>query len=198
MEQTRYPVARQPAGGRGARERILRAAGELFYRNGINSTGMEQLTAVAHVSKRSFYQHFTGKDELIQRYLERWEGNPRLTPTLLARTDLTPRERLLAAFDEPAGGPRPRGCPFHNAAVELPAEDAPSEPAVHRYKEAVRAGLVEVAGQTGARDPEALGGQLAVLLEGAGALATSVGHAGPYRDAQAAAAALITAQCGPA
>lgn len=58
--------------------------------------------------------------------------------------------------------------------------------------------LVEVAGQAGVRDPEALGGQLAVLLEGAGALATSVGHNGLYRDAQAAAAALSTAQCAHA
>ena len=198
MDQTRYEVPRQPAGGRGARERILLAAGELFYRHGINSTGMEQLTAVAHVSKRSFYQHFTGKDQLIERYLQRWEEDPRLTPARLDRTDLTPRERLLSAFDEPAEVAAPRGCPFHNAAVELPAEDAPSVPAVHRYKALVRTRLAEVAEQAGARDPEALGGQLAVLLEGVGALATSVGHTGPYRDAQAAAAALITAQCGPA
>jgi hypothetical protein len=69
---------------------------------------------------------------------------------------------------------------------------------VLRYKALVRARLAEVAAEAGARDPEALGGQLAVLLEGAGALATSVGNAGPYRDARAAAAALITVQCGPA
>jgi AcrR family transcriptional regulator len=198
MDQTRYEVPRQPSGGRGARERIMAAAGELFYRHGINSTGMEQLTAVAHVSKRSFYQHFSGKDELIAQYLQRWEESPRLTPARLDRTDLPPRERLLSAFADPADVAAPRGCPFHNAAVELPAGDAPSVPAVHRYKALVRARLAEVAAEAGARDPEALGGQLAVLLEGAGALATSVGNAGPYRDARAAAAALITVQCGPA
>src|SRR3979411_1905200 len=51
-------ATRQPAGGRGARERILWAAGVLFYQQGINSTGIEELTTVAHVSKRTFYQHF--------------------------------------------------------------------------------------------------------------------------------------------
>jgi hypothetical protein len=80
--------------------------------------------------------------------------------------------------------------------VELPASDAPARERARRYKAAVLGRLVEVAGQAGARDPEALGGQLAVLLEGAGARATSIGDTSPYRDARAAAAALITAQCG--
>ena len=198
MSLTRHEVERQPAGGRGARERILWAASELFHRNGINATGMEELTSVAHVSKRTFYQHFEGKDELIGCYLDRWEAHPRLPSAVLARADLTPRERLLAVFDEPAVTAAPRGCPFHNAAVELPAPDGPSTERARRYKAAVRGRLVEVAGQAGARDPEALGGQLAVLLEGAGALATTIGDTSPYRDAAAAAAALITAQCDAA
>ena len=51
--------------GRGARERILSASQQLFRDQGINRTGMDQLCAAAQVSKRTAYQHFTGKDELV-------------------------------------------------------------------------------------------------------------------------------------
>ena len=98
--------------GRGARERILGASRQLFRDQGINSTGLDQLCAVAQVSKRTFYQHFTGKDELIAEHLRRFD--PDILPEVFDRTDLTPRERLLAAFDIHAPL-----CPFIAAAVEL-------------------------------------------------------------------------------
>ncbi|MBW4094896.1 MAG: helix-turn-helix transcriptional regulator, partial [Acidobacteria bacterium] len=55
--------------GRGARERILSASQQLFCDQGIHCTGMDQLAGVAGVSKRTLYQHFAGKDELIAEYL---------------------------------------------------------------------------------------------------------------------------------
>src|ERR1700757_2712092 len=59
--------------GRGARERILSASQRLFRDQGINSTGMDQLCAAAQVSKRTAYQHFAGKDELVAEYLRRFD-----------------------------------------------------------------------------------------------------------------------------
>src|ERR1700724_3616933 len=93
--------------GRGARERILSASQQLFRDQGINRTGMDQLCAVAQVSKRTAYQHFTGKDELVAEYLRRFD--PDVTAGVFDRTDLTPRERLLAAFDIPPTTPL---CPY--------------------------------------------------------------------------------------
>lgn len=58
--------------GRGARERILEASQQLFRVQGINRTGMDQ-RAVAQVSKRTAYQHFSGKDELVAEYLRRFD-----------------------------------------------------------------------------------------------------------------------------
>src|ERR1035437_6009933 len=86
--------------GRGARERILGAAQELFRGQAINRPGMNQLCAAAQVSKRTAYQHFTGKDELVAEYLRRFD--PDVTGGVFDRTDLTPRELLLAAFEVPA------------------------------------------------------------------------------------------------
>ena len=64
--------------GRGARERILSASQQLFRDQGINSTGIDQLCAVAEVSKRTLYQHFPGKDELIAEHLRRFD--PEILP----------------------------------------------------------------------------------------------------------------------
>jgi len=148
--------------GRGARERILAASRELFRDQGINSTGLDQLCSVAQVSKRTFYQHFATKDELIAEHLRRFD--PDVLPEVFDRTDLSPRERLLAVFDIHAPL-----CPFIAAAVEIPDPEHPARVHARDYKRAFAARLTEAAREAGAADPERLGEQLALLLDGASA-----------------------------
>src|SRR4051794_9425317 len=148
--------------GRGARERILGASQQLFPDQGINCTGMDQLCAVAEVSKRTLYQHFAGKDELIAEYLRRFD--PDVLPEVFDRPDLAPRERLLAVFDVHAPL-----CPFIGAAVEIQDPEHPARVLARDYKKAVAARLSEAAREAGATDPEQLGEQLALLLDGASA-----------------------------
>src|SRR6201747_2560323 len=158
-------LAKGPRGlrrGRGARERILGASQRLFRDQGINGTGMDQLCAVAEVSKRTLYQHFAGKDELIAEGLRRFD--PEVLPEVFDRTDLTPRERLLAAFD--VHSPL---CPFIAAAVEIPDPGHPARVHARDYKNAFAARLTDAAREAGAADPEQLGEQLALLLDGASA-----------------------------
>nr|WP_269778591.1 TetR/AcrR family transcriptional regulator [Microlunatus antarcticus] len=150
--------------GRGARERILGASQELFRDQGINRTGMDQLCATAKVSKRTAYQHFGGKDELVAEYLRRFD--PEVMSGVFDRTDLTPRERLLAAFELPAATPL---CPYIGAAVELHDPGHPASVYARDYKTAVAARFAETAREAGAADPEQLGEQLALLLDGAAA-----------------------------
>jgi AcrR family transcriptional regulator len=148
--------------GRGARERILSASQQLFRDQGINGTGMDQLCAAAEVSKRTLYQHFAGKDELVAEGLRRFD--PGILPEVFDRTDLTPRERLLAAFEVHAPL-----CPFIAAAVEIPDPGHPARVYARDYKLAFAARLTETAREAGATDPEQLGEQLALLLDGASA-----------------------------
>jgi AcrR family transcriptional regulator len=148
--------------GRGARERIFSASQQLFRDQGINGTGMDQVCAVAGVSKRTLYQHFTGKDELIAEHLRRFD--PGILPEVFDRTDLTPRERLLAAFDI-----HPPLCPFIAAAVEIPDPGHPARVYARDYKKALAARLTETAREASATNPEQLGEQLALLLDGASA-----------------------------
>lgn len=170
--------------GRGARERILGASRQLFRDQGINCTGLDQLCATAQVSKRTFYQHFTGgKDELIAEHLRRFD--PEVLPEVFDRTDLTPRERLLAAFDI-----RAPLCPFIAAAVEIPDPTHPARVHAREYKKAFAARLTETAREAGAADPEQLGEQLALLLDGASAR-NRVLDSGTFATAAAIATVLI-------
>src|SRR6195952_365679 len=148
--------------GRGAREGILIASRRLFAERGINRTGMDQLCAEAQVSKRTLSQPFPGKDELIAEHLRRFD--PDILPEVFDRADLTPRERLLAAFDID-----PPLCPFIAAAVEIHDPDHPARVYARDYKKALAARLTETAREAGATHPEELGEQMALLLDGAAA-----------------------------
>lgn len=177
--------------GRGARERILATAQELFYRHGITATGVDQIALAARVSKRTLYNHFAIKANLVSAYLhsiDTPEALPREQP--LSSTEVDAHARLLAIFD-----PRPelgtRGCPFHNAAVEA----ADTLPEVHElvgaHKRAFIDHLVRACAEVGVKNPRELGHQLAVLFEGAIALTASMEDTSPFIYAQSAAAALI-------
>jgi AcrR family transcriptional regulator len=114
------------------------------------------------VSKRTLYQHFAGNDELIAEHLRRFD--PEILPEVFDRTDLTPRERLLAVFD--IQSPL---CPFIQTAVEISDPDHPARLLARDYKQAFAARLTDTAREAGATDPEQLGEQLALLLDGASA-----------------------------
>jgi AcrR family transcriptional regulator len=178
-------------GGRGARMRILNAASELFYFEGINATGVGRIASKASVSKRTLYQHFPSKTALVEEYLRQLRqgaGTAEETPA----AETTPRAQLLALFDiTDAGEARMRGCPFHNAAVEAADAMPEVEHIVHLHKRDYVEGLVHLAREAGAADPDMLGNQIALLYEGASGLSTSLNDPAPWARARAAAEALI-------
>jgi AcrR family transcriptional regulator len=179
--------------GRGAEMRILDAAENLFYREGIHATGIDRIAKEAQVSKRTLYRHFPSKNDLVERYLRRINdtGGIRYEQALDAPV-ATARNRLLAIFD---GAPvdRFRGCPFHNAAVEAADEMPGVHDIVREHKLQFIARLTDAAAEAGATDPYQLGHQLAVLFEGALALATSLNDTAAMIHARSAAEILIDA-----
>jgi len=185
-----------PLGGRGARERIERAAARLFYRDGIHATGVELIAQEANVSKRTLYQHFASKNDLVDNYLRCIDarGGPP-TERRLDDPGLSARERLLAIFELPRRE-FVRGCAFHNAAVESAGSLTSTDEIVRAHKLEFTRRLVAVAQEAGAADPHLLGQQLAVLFEGATAMATSLNDTAPAVHARAAAATLIDAALG--
>ena len=181
------------SGGRGARERILAAARVLFHRQGITATGVAELCAAAHVSKRTLYQHFSSKDEVAAAYLAAIAADPVYPPhAVLARADLAPRARLLELYATLADDRRPlRGCPFVNAGTELTDPLHPARLVVRAYKREFADRLSGLARDAGARGSDRLGRRLALLYDGAAAQVARDDSSDPASEAQAVAAALL-------
>lgn len=177
----------------------MQAAGRLFYRHGIHATGIAALTDAAHVSTRTFYQHFPTKNALVEAYLRHYVDTPIASERQLDRGDLPAAQRLLAIFDPLETDPSAvqRGCPFHNAVVEAAGDIPDVARLVERHKGAFRDRLAATAAEAGAPDPDGLARQLAVIFEGAAAYAASCNDPRVAADARTAAATVIQAALAP-
>ena len=116
------------------RERLLAAAQQLFYTEGVH-IGVDRLCEVAQVSKRSMYQHFGSKDEVLVEMLKLRASH--VMDGLDTAPDAPPRERILAVFDAlhaQALTPEFHGCPFVNVATELKDHQHPASVAALGYK----------------------------------------------------------------
>ncbi|MET8289029.1 MULTISPECIES: TetR/AcrR family transcriptional regulator [Streptomyces] len=157
------------------RDRLLDAAADLFYSEGV-SVGIEALCRTAGVSKRSMYQLFAGKDEVLAASLERRIPlhEEQLSPASAA--DGTPRERILRVFERMeylSTRPEYRGCPFLAALVELKDPEHPASVVAGTAKGRLQEMFRAEAELGGARDAAFLARQLMLVFDGASARAGS-------------------------
>ncbi|HWD68670.1 MAG TPA: helix-turn-helix domain-containing protein [Solirubrobacteraceae bacterium] len=184
------PAGRRASLGRGARERILTAAAELFARQGFNATGVNDLHKAARVSKRTLYQHFQSKDDLIIVYLAQY-GRAGPTAALLRRDDLTPRTRLLELFTALADPATVVPDPLIAAAAEFPSRGHRVHQAVTAQAEHFTQRLTALARAAQAPDPERTARRLATLYDGACSRMLVDDVATVVSDAYAMAAAIL-------
>jgi len=180
----------------GPRQRLLDAAADLFYRQGIGAVGVDLVTKAAGVSKRTLYQQFGSKDQLIAQSLDA-KGPAILGMYLQAADDKRPsREQILAVFDALArwtASDTFRGCPFVNAATELADPGHPARRVARDYKMQLRDYFARQAGRDGAEDPQRLADQLIVVFDGI--IVQAVMGTAPHADAaRTAVQALLDAQ----
>jgi len=177
-----------------ARERLLAAADELFYENGINTVGIDRVIERAGVAKASLYDCFGSKDELVRSYLQaRSEARRARINERLSRYD-SPEEKILSIFDllaELAAQPGFRGCAFVRAGA-----DAGSSDRVKSVCEESRAFILgkftDLAREAGAGAPELFGKQLVLLYDGASIAAHLDGNRNAGSTARALAAAMLS------
>ena len=179
-----------------ARERLLAAANELFYNEGVHTVGIDRVIEQAGVAKASLYNTFGSKDELVRAYLEARHAS--VTQRIMQAVDRydTPRERLLAVFEgqgELFAQPDYRGCAFARASAESHPGDL-AEQAAEAYRRWVRALLAELAAQAGVPEPEILARQLHLLYDGSGQSARMDHDPTAAAAARAAAAILLELQ----
>ena len=144
------------------KERILETADRLFYLRGIRAVGVDTIAAEVGISKRTLYNHFPSKDELIATYLQ---GRFNKAPP----SDKPAIEQILGTFDRLERGFASkgfRGCPFVNAVAELGSEDKSVKKIAIAFKESRRIWFRDLLLKLDVPDPEGLATQLTLLVDG--------------------------------
>jgi AcrR family transcriptional regulator len=178
-----------------ARERLLAAANELFYEEGVHTVGIDRVIEHAGVAKGSLYNTFGSKDELIHAYLEARHANMAQRLTSAVERHDTPRARLLGVFEAQAelfAEPGYRGCAFARASAESHPGDL-VEQAADGYRAWVRSLFTSLAGEAGVPDAPGLARQLHLLYDGSGLSARMDHDPAAATAARAAAVVLLDA-----
>lgn len=108
--------------GEALRQRIVAAAGQLFYQQGYENTSFTDIADAVGISRGNFYYHFKGKDEILNAVIEeRASGIERM----LQEWDETypdPRQRILRYIDmltDNQESIKTHGCPIGSLCTEL-------------------------------------------------------------------------------
>lgn len=184
------------AGAVGARQRLLEAASELFYQNGIRATGINTIISHSGVAKATFFHHFPAKDDLVIAWLQepasRWFD--RIRTELDAKTE-SPARKLLTFFDllgEWFAQDDFRGCAFQNAAAEVPDVAHPVRQATHEYTLEIQHYLRRAVNDAGLPHPARTAEQLHLLAQGAIATAVATRSSDAAKLARDAAKRILT------
>lgn len=177
------------------REKVLDVASDLFYRDGIRAVGVDTIVAESGAAKTTLYRWFPTKDALVAAFLQReneaffahWD-KVAAAHVDQPRTELSAHLKWLAAY---IAGPRYRGCPFLNMAIEFPEAGLPGRAVARANKAELRARLLVLAKKIGA--PGSLADQLVLLIDGAFANSQVLGKKGPAQALVDGGEALIAA-----
>ncbi|WP_197976513.1 TetR/AcrR family transcriptional regulator [Sphingomonas sp. CFBP 13720] len=182
----------QPLAALAPRDRILKAASNLFYRHSIHTVGIDRIIAESGVAKMTFYKHFPSKARLVADYLRHqnvvWL---QMLASATDRPDLSPEDRVLAIFDALGASfrqPPFRGCPFVKGLAEFgPDADLPEvEAMIAGYFDSLHALVAALVAPLAPDDPDKVVVQLLSLIQGAIVMAqttSTVDIAAANRDA---------------
>jgi AcrR family transcriptional regulator len=153
---------------RSPRERLLEAARELFYAEGVHTVGIDRVIERAGVAKASLYSTFGSKEGLVSAYLEEMHERMLSRRQKAAAAAPDPVSAILAIFDSLARDferPDYNGCAFAGARAEEPAGGVVDQ-ATRAYRADIRAMFRELCAEAGAPDPDQLAWQLQLLYSG--------------------------------
>ena len=153
------------------REQLIDTASRLFARHGFHATGIDTVLAESGIAKKTLYNHFRTKNELILAVLRKHDSAFRnsFMRQVEALAD-KPGDRLLAIFDVAENWFAQNnfyGCLFINAVGEYSDADSPIREICREYKKLMRDYINDLAEEAGALNPQQLADELAILLEGA-------------------------------
>ena len=197
--ETNTIVTKNSAVPKRAAQRIRETAGDLFYKQGIRSVGVDEIVLRAGVTKPSLYRAFSSKDELAAIYLrDHSEKKQRLFDEKIAAKPDDPRGQFrewLSELMATATEANYRGCGNTNAILEYSDNAHPARRQAVANKRRFRERMRNLAGKLGAREPQALADGLLLLIEGTYATGQMFGGTGPARALVVSADMLIDAHC---
>jgi AcrR family transcriptional regulator len=160
-----------PGATESGRERVSRAAYELFSRDGLRAVGVDAVIARAGTAKMTLYRNFPSKDDLILDFLRRREQlwTHEWLEAESRRRGETPRQQLLAIFDvfsEWFSKPDFEGCAFLTTMIEVSDPEHPVHQAAVGHLANIRAYLGELAAAAGIADPDAFARKWHILMKG--------------------------------
>ncbi|WP_158264809.1 TetR/AcrR family transcriptional regulator [Blastopirellula marina] len=161
-----------PPAPRGAKDRLISTAIDLFYRLGFNAVGVDRILNDSGVGKTTFYKYFEGKDDLIVAAVERFDqwATAAWSSAVLRQAGHDPRAKIVGYFhvlDQWFHAPDFQGCLFLNVAAEFPNPRDPIHIAGAAHKLRSRETFRDLAIDAGAERPGELADQLTILMEGA-------------------------------
>ena len=178
-----------------ARARLLAAANELFYKEGVNTVGIDRVIERAGVAKATLYSAFGSKEELVRAYLAGRQDTRRRQITGVIATHQGPREQILGIFDalgEAISQPDYHGCAFVNASAEA-RPGSPITEVTDEHRDWMREVFTDLGTAAGAADPAQLSRNLMLLYDGAGVSARLDRDPTAATSARACAAVLLDA-----
>ncbi|WP_404475389.1 TetR/AcrR family transcriptional regulator [Microbacterium aerolatum] len=163
------PGAARTRSGPATRERILQAANELFYAEGIRATSADRIIAQAGITKVTFYRHFPSKSDLVVAYLDQQAAAERawFSSTRQAGDANGSLRALAEGIGAASCSPGFRGCAFINAAAEFSDTEDPVRTAVENHRKWMLGEFEGIAKDAGTADPAAASRQLMMLRDGA-------------------------------
>jgi AcrR family transcriptional regulator len=153
-----------------AAQRIHSAAKDLFHRQGIRATGIEEVCRVAEATKMSLYRTYPSKDALVAAILDEDAAAYDAWFAEATAAAATPAEKLravISAVADKLDRPDYCGCPLLLAQAEFRDPGHPTFRLVATHKAHIRDQLAGLAREAGAADPVLLGDMLAMLIDGA-------------------------------
>ena len=158
-------------GADSGRERLGRAAYELFSREGIRSVGVDAVIARAGTAKMTLYRNFPSKDDLILDFLRRREllWTRQWLEAESQRRGATPRDQLLAIFDvfsEWFSQPDFEGCSFLTTMIEINDREHPVHQAAVLHLANIRSYIERLAAEIGIRDVDSFARKWHILMKG--------------------------------
>ena len=170
-DRRKLPSRSRDEGQDSGRERISRAAYDLFSREGVRSVGVDAVIARAGTAKMTLYRNFPSKDDLIVEFLRRREQlwTREWLQTESRRRGETPRDQLLAIFDvfaEWFSRPDFEGCSFLTTMIEVNDRDHPVHQAAVGHLANIRDYIKELAAEIGIHDTDSFARKWHILMKG--------------------------------